>query len=267
MEQLTAWVIRWNKMWFANVHGDVGPHLWAEFKGLYMENKNGVKVVAKYDKIQARNFTLVLQCRTWRFSLGLASSSFSDTSSTASRGSSGSSFGLSPVWGPSLEHAFSMDFHINEAQAKFKAVSCPELPLAAWISHLDNPLEMGLWWVEVQRYYWQSQGATPNHLNVQEGTVQVLMPSRSSGSSKSFGEACIFFGHLPLSLPQIHLRFLQPCRDYRGMNTMTAVLVIACMAFAWQASKKCYRKTKIHSEDLFCKPFGKQQELTTTTAW
>jgi len=30
-----------------------------------MENKNGVKVVAKYDKIQARNFTLVLQCRTY----------------------------------------------------------------------------------------------------------------------------------------------------------------------------------------------------------
>ena len=102
--------------------------------------------------------------KRWRFSLGLASSSFSDTSSTASRGSSGSSFGLSPVWGPSLEHAFSMDFHIKEAQAKFKAVSCPELPLAAWISHLDNPLEMGLWWVEAQRYYWQSQGATPNHL-------------------------------------------------------------------------------------------------------
>lgn len=65
MEQLTAWVIRWNKMWFANVHSDVGPHLWAELKGLYMENKNGVKVVAKYDKIQARNFTLVLQCRTY----------------------------------------------------------------------------------------------------------------------------------------------------------------------------------------------------------
>ena len=148
---------------------------------------------------------------------------------------------------PSLENAFFfMDFHMNEAQAKFEAVSCPELPLAAWISHLDKTThsQWDYGGSKLKDILWQSQRATPKHSGTRRWKCSChLMPSRSSDSSKSFGQACIFFRHLLLSLPQIHLRFLQPCHDYSGMNTMTAVRVIASTPSAWQASKKVSDKT------------------------
>ena len=68
---------------------------------------------------------------------------------------------------------------MNEARAKFEAVSCPELPLAAWISHLDEkkPLTMGLWWVEAQRYSMTKPASNTKAFGYKK--VKVLMPSHA----------------------------------------------------------------------------------------
>lgn len=133
----------------------MGPHLRAKLRGLYVENKNGVKVVAKtlhwfYNvervKMQKTCGKLLKDVEkvTIQFGTRLLKL-FRHVLDSLERFFWELLRSEPTVCSPSLENAFSMDFHVNEAQAKFKAVSCPGLPLAAWISHLDNPLKMGLW--------------------------------------------------------------------------------------------------------------------------
>ena len=157
------------------------PHLWPELKGLYMQNKNGVKVVAKYDKTQARNFTLVLQCRTYENAENMwkivercwkGDDSVWDSPpqafQTRPRQPREVLPGAPSVWAQSGDQVWNMRFlwifTLMRHRPNSKLYLVLNFPLQRGSHTLTTPLEMGLWWVEARRYYWQSQGATPNHL-------------------------------------------------------------------------------------------------------